>query len=137
MSATVLMDPAVELYFVTGEPRYLDLAQRVLEQAERNPRLALLPQALAGVDAAEIATGKAYQLCWNMVGLAKLHRATGDPTISRRSSNVWRNIRAHHLTLGGGPWGGVAHRSREVFNRPACSAPTAMSRPARRWRGYS
>ena len=30
--------------------------------------------------------------------------------------NVWRNIRDHHLTLGGGPWGGVAHRSREVFN---------------------
>jgi DUF1680 family protein len=25
-------------------------------------------------------------------------------------------VRVHHLTLGGGPWGGVAHRSREVFN---------------------
>ena len=58
MSATVLMDPAVELYFATGERRYLDLALLVLEQAERNPRLALLSQALAAVDASEIGTGQ-------------------------------------------------------------------------------
>ena len=38
----------------------------MLEQAERNPRLALLTQALAGADASEIATGKAYQLIWNL-----------------------------------------------------------------------
>jgi DUF1680 family protein len=59
MSATVLIDPAVELYFVTGEPRFLELARLVLQQADGNPRLALLTRALAGADAAEIATGKA------------------------------------------------------------------------------
>ena len=78
------MDPAVELYFATGEQRYLDLALLVLEQAERDPRLALLTQALAGADASEIATGKAYQLLWNLVGLAKLHRATGEAQLPAR-----------------------------------------------------
>ena len=123
MSATVLMDPALELHFATGEQRFLDLALRILEQAERNPRLALLTQALAGVDAAEIATGKAYQLIWNLLALAKLHRATGEATYLRAVTNVWRNIRDHHLTLGGGPWGGVAHRSREVFNPAPVFSP--------------
>ena len=123
MSATVLMDPALELHFATGEQRFLDLALRILEQAERNPRLALLTQALAGVDASEIATGKAYQLIWNLLALAKLHRATGEATYLRAVTNVWRNIRDHHLTLGGGPWGGVAHRSREVFNPAAVFSP--------------
>lgn len=123
MSATVLMDPALELHFATGEQRFLDLALRILEQAERNPRLALLSQALAGVDAAEIATGKAYQLIWNLLALAKLHRATGEATYLRAVTNVWRNIRDHHLTLGGGPWGGVAHRSREVFNPAPVFSP--------------
>ena len=123
MSATVLMDPAMELHFATGEQRYLDLALRILEQAERNPRLALLRQALGGADASEIATGKAYQLIWNLVGLAKLHRATRDAQQLRAVVNVWRNIRAHHLTLGGGPWGGVAHRSREVFNPATVFSP--------------
>ena len=123
MSATVLLDPALELHFATGEQRFLDLALRIVEQADRNPRLALLTQALAGADASEISTGKAYQLLWNLLGLAKLHRATGDAAHLRAVVNLWRNIRDHHLTLGGGPWGGVAHRSREVFNPPTVFSP--------------
>jgi hypothetical protein len=123
MSATVLLDPAVELYFATGEPKYLQLAQRIVEQAEARSELRLISQALAGADAAEIATGKAYQLCWNLVGLAKLHRATGDGRYGEVVTRLWESIRAHHLTLGGGPWGGVAHRSREVFNHPSVFSP--------------
>lgn len=125
MSATVLLDPAVELYFATGDNRYLALALRVLEQANARPELDLLPQALRGTDAAEIATGKAYQLCWNMVGLAKLHRATGEPAYLEAVRNVWKSIHARHLSLGGGPWGGLAHRSREVFNHPGTFSPYA------------
>lgn len=123
MSATVLMDPAVELYFATNEPRYLQLAQRVLAQAEASPALALVERALAGVDASDVATGKAYQLLWNLVGLAKLHRATGEPRLLRAVQALWDNIQSHHLTLGGGPWGGAGHRSREVFNPPHVFSP--------------
>ena len=123
MSATVLMDAAVELYFATDTPRYLELAQLVLRQADDNPDLALLKRALAGVDASEIATGKAYQLAWNLVGLAKLHQATGDASYREAVDNLWQSIRTQHLTLGGGPWGGVAHRSREVFNPAGVFSP--------------
>ncbi|MEP6896923.1 MAG: beta-L-arabinofuranosidase domain-containing protein [Rhodanobacter sp.] len=123
MSATVLMDPAVELYFATGERRYLELAQCVLQQANDHRELALLPRALAGIDAASIGTGKAYQLEWNLVGLAKLHKATGNEEYRCAAELLWRSIREHHLTLGGGPWGGVAHRSREVFNPPGVFSP--------------
>ena len=123
MSATVLMDPAVELYFATNEPRYLELAQRVLAQAEANPALALVARALDGVDASDIATGKAYQLLWNLVGLAKLHRATGEARLLEAVQRLWQNIRGHHLTLGGGPWGGAGHRSREMFNPPHVFSP--------------
>lgn len=123
MSATVLMDPAMELYFATGDERYLALAKRVLEQADRHPMLALLTRALSGADASEIATGKAYQLAWNLVGLAKLHKATGEAALAQAVDHLWRNIRDHHLTLGGGPWGGVAHRSREVFNPAGVFSP--------------
>lgn len=118
LSATVLLDPAVELHFATGEQRYLDLALLILKQAEANPALELLTQALAGADAAFIATGKSYQIAWNLVGLAKLFRATRDPRYLQAVRSVWESILRHHLTLGGGPWGGVAHRSREVFNPP-------------------
>jgi len=125
LSATVLLDPAVELYFATGEQRYLDLARLMLEQAEREPRNRLLSTALAGADPSEIATGKAYQLLWNLVGLAKLHRATGEASYLTAVRNIWQAVRTHHLTLGGGPWGGVAHRSREVFNPAGVFSPEA------------
>ncbi|MBO7941799.1 glycoside hydrolase family 127 protein, partial [Streptomyces sp. S9] len=92
-------------------------------QADAHPPLALLTRALAGFDAAEIATGKAYQLAWNLVGLAKLHRASGHADYLRAAESLWRSIRERHLTLGGGPWGGVAHRSREVFNAPGAFSP--------------
>jgi DUF1680 family protein len=124
MSATVLMDPAVELYLATQDEKCLNLAKLVLQQANDRPELQLLSQALAGVDAADIATGKAYQLCWNLVGLAKLGRVTGDSRFLNAASLVWESIRKHHLTLGGGPWGGVAHRSREVFNHHSVFSPT-------------
>lgn len=125
MSATVLMDAAVELYFATNEPRYLALSQLVLKQADDNPDLALLRRALEGADASEIATGKAYQLAWNLVGLAKLHKATGEESYRLAVDHLWHSIRTHHLTLGGGPWGGVAHRSREVFNPAGVFSPQA------------
>jgi len=116
MSATVLLDPAAELYLVTGRAQYLQLARLVLAQANARAELELLPRALEGRDACEIATGKAYQLCWNLVGMAKLYRATGEPDLLEAVRKLWNSIQAHHLSLGGGPWGGIAHRSREVFN---------------------
>lgn len=125
MSATVLMDPAAELYFATGDERYLALAERIAEQADAEPRLALIQRAREGADASEIGTGKAYQLAWNLVGLCKLQRATGKASYREAVDRLWHNIRDHHLTLGGGPWGGVAHRSREVFNPAMVFDPQA------------
>ncbi len=126
MSATVLLDPAVELYFATGDRASICSSPRALSnKRRRGQRLRLISQALAGADAAEIATGKAYQLCWNLVGLAKLHRATGDERYATVVTRLWQSIREHHLTLGGGPWGGVGHRSREVFNHPSVFSPHA------------
>lgn len=123
MSATILLEPAVDLFNATGERNYLELAERVLACADREPRLQLLRRALSGEDAAHVGTGKAYQLLWNMVGIVKLHRATGNADALAAALSIWSSVRDHHLTLGGGPWGGVGHRSREVFNPPTVFSP--------------
>ena len=116
MSATVLLDPVMDLHALTGDADLLELARRIVEQMAANPRLALVERALDGADPSEIATGKAYQLCWNLVGLAKLARVSGDPRHRQVLDAQWQAIAAHHLSLGGGPFGGIGHRSREVFN---------------------
>lgn len=123
LSATVLLEPAVELHRATGEARYLQLAERIHAQAESHPESAIVARALAGADPSEIATGKAYQLLWNLTGLAKLHEATGRPELLEAVERLWHAVHDGHLTPGGGPWGGVAHRSREVFNAAGTFSP--------------
>lgn len=123
LSATVLLDAAMGLHAATGERRYVDLGELIVASMEAEPRNRLPSMALAGADPSEIATGKAYQLLWNLVGLAKLYRATGNPDYLAAVRSQWAAVRERHLTLGGGPWGGVAHRSREVFNAANAWSP--------------
>lgn len=123
LSATVLLDGAMELWEATGEARYLQLGEMIVAAMEGEPRNRLVGMALVDADPSEIATGKAYQLLWNLVGLAKLYRATGTPDYMTAVRAQWEAVRDRHLTLGGGPWGGVAHRSREVFNAAGAWSP--------------
>lgn len=116
LSATVLLDPAVRLHQATGDAAYLELARTIVEQAEARPELRLRSAVMDGADASEIGTGKAYQLCWNLAGLARYALATQDASLLAAVIGVWDGVREHHLTIGGGPWGGVGQRSREVFN---------------------
>lgn len=116
LSATVLLDPAIRLHLATGHAAYLELARTIVAQADARPELRLRAALLEGADASEIGTGKAYQLCWNLAGLARFARTAGDAALFAGVVRAWENICRNHLTLGGGPWGGVGHRSREVFN---------------------
>ena len=123
LSATVLLDAAMALYEASGEARYLHLGELIVDAMEGEPRNRLPSMAIAGADPSEIATGKSYQLLWNLVGLAKLYRATGEARYLDAVRAQWAAVRERHLTLGGGPWGGVAHRSREVFNAANAWSP--------------
>jgi len=116
LSATILLEPAVELYRATGEKRYLELAIRVVDQVEERPTLALLSRSLKGEDLQEMGDGKIYQLLWNFVALAKLFEVTGRHDYKRAAEHAWTNVAEHHLTPAGGPWGGVGGESFERFS---------------------
>jgi DUF1680 family protein len=115
LSGTILLEPAVELYRATGEQKYLDLAYAVAAQIEKRPELAMVSRSLKGVDLQLMGDGKIYQLLWNFVGYAKLFETTGRQEYERTAEHAWANVVEHHLTPGGGPWGGVAGHL-EVFN---------------------
>jgi DUF1680 family protein len=69
--------------------------------------------------------GKVYQLLWNFVGLTKLFETTGRLEYERAAEHAWANVVEHHLTPGGGPWGGVAGHF-EVFNPKGYFNPYGM-----------
>ena len=116
LSGTILLDPIVELYKVTGEQKYLSFAENIIKQIEERPGLEIVSSCLAGHDMEEIGDGKIYQLNWNFIGIAKLYEVSGNEDYLKAAQHAWQNIVDYHLTLGGGPWGGVG-RHAECFNK--------------------
>lgn len=117
LSAGILIDPLMDLYRATNLPEALTLSNLVLSSLEE--RLNLL-EGLRTKDVSAVGTGKIYQLCWLLTGLAKLE------PLNESVLAAWQNIRACHLTPLGGPWGGVA-RHKEVFNDGSFFSPEGLT----------
>jgi len=114
-SATIALEPVVELYKVTGDKRYLDFAQLIVRQVEEREGLRLIASMLNDRDVETVADGKAYQIMWNLTGLAKLYEVTGTPDYLKAIEKAWQNIKDYHLSITGGPWGGIG-KHKECFN---------------------
>lgn len=124
LSSSVLIGPLAKLAERTGDQRYADLALDILSEAERRgiPLLTFDP---TRNDAAQIGTGKAYQILWTAVGMLQLYGVKGEERLLTSVKGLWQNVRDHHLTPTGGPWGGVATH-KEVFNEQGFFSPYGL-----------
>lgn len=122
ISATIVLDPVVELYKVTGDKRYLELAEVIIGKMEARENVKLVSVAKAGGDMETVGDGKAYQLLWNLTALVKLYEVTANPDYLQAATKAWSNVHDYHLTLAGGPWGGVG-KHYECFNRKSFWSP--------------
>lgn len=125
LSSAVLIQPLAELTLRTGNPAYATFASQLIQEMEERG-LPILSGPGKGTDISEVGTGKAYQLCWILVGLANLYRATKNEDLLEATQYWWANIADHHLTPMGGPWGGIATH-KEVFNTPDFFSPNGLT----------
>ncbi|ANH84105.1 hypothetical protein A8C56_20700 [Niabella ginsenosidivorans] len=114
-SATVVLDPVVELYKATHDQRYLNFGELIVKEVEQRDGLRLIASMQKHKDLETVADGKAYQIIWNLTGLAKLYEVTHKPQYLEAVESAWKNIRDYHLTITGGPWGGIG-KHKECFN---------------------
>ncbi len=114
-SATIALEPVIELYKLTSDKRYLDFAQLIVKEVEDRDGLRFIASMLNNRDLETVADGKAYQIIWNITGLAKLYEITGTPDYLKAVEIAWKNIKDYHLTITGGPWGGIG-KHKECFN---------------------
>ena len=121
-SATIALEPVVELYKLTSDKRYLQFAELIVKKVEQREGLRLIASMLNNRDLETVADGKAYQIIWNLLGLAKLYEITGNKDYIKAIENAWKNIADHHLTVTGGPWGGIG-KHKECFNTKNYWAP--------------
>ncbi len=122
ISATIILDPVVELYKLTHDPRYLDFARLIIKEADEKEGLMIIPAALHNRDMSNVGQGKAYQVIWNLKAIAGLYEITGEEKYLQAAENAWKNIRQNHLTILGGPWGGIGNFY-ECFDRGGFWSP--------------
>lgn len=115
ISATIALEPVVELYKKTSDPRYLEFAKLIVKEMEQREGLRLITAGLNNRDMETVADGKAYQIIWNLLGVLKFYSVMGNPDYLKAVQNAWQNIYDYHLTVTGGPWGGIG-KHKECFN---------------------
>ncbi|HTN38407.1 MAG TPA: beta-L-arabinofuranosidase domain-containing protein [Arachidicoccus sp.] len=115
ISATILLEAVVELYKTTGEQKYLDFAQLVVKEMEQRKGVRFIASGLNKVDLENVGDGKAYQIVWNLMALTKYYTVTGNQDCLTAVENNWQNVVDYHLSLTGGPWGGIG-KHYECFN---------------------
>jgi DUF1680 family protein len=104
ISATTLLESIVMLYERTGEKKYLDFAEHIVEVSDNNPGLRLMDAMLKKETVVYPGDGKGYQLMANLLGYLRLYRATGKEKYLQTVLNGWDEIHDKHLLVTGGPW---------------------------------
>ncbi len=104
ISATTLLESIVMLYDRTGEEKYLDFVEHIIEMSEHNPGLRLMDAMLNNESVVYPGDGKGYQLMSNLLGYLRLYEATGREDYLTTVLNGWQEIHDKHLLVTGGPW---------------------------------
>lgn len=124
LSAAIVLDSLAEMGSFTGRQDCLDAATSVLEALESSG-IGILSGPDSDLDAAQLGTGKAYQIIWVLLGMAKLAKAKSNAHLLDKVRYWWQNINSHHITPFGGPWGGIGGHF-EVFNQKGFFSPEGM-----------
>lgn len=125
LSATVILEAAVELYHATKDKRYIAFGAYVLKRLNEREGLHLMPVLLNNKDLELVGDGKIYQNIWNLYAVARFYELKPDPKIMEALKKAWDGIYRYHLTLAGGPWGGVG-KHLECFNSKVFFSPYGL-----------
>jgi len=101
MAATSVLEPMVNLYRFTGDRKYLDFCEYLVRSWNQPNGPRIIESLLATQSVFHTANAKAYEMMSNLVGLAELYRATGNPVYLETAQTAWKDIAAHHLYLTG------------------------------------
>ncbi len=113
MASGSILEPMVLLYRRTGDPRYLDFANYLVQSWAHPDGPDLLNKALAGTPVYDMfpkpkpvvkeygdgGKSKAYEMMSNYEGLLELYRTTGEPRYREAVQKVYAAIRDREITV--------------------------------------
>ncbi|GAB2574046.1 glycoside hydrolase family 127 protein [Spirosoma areae] len=111
MASASVLEPMTDLYRFTGEKKYLDFCQYILDAYEspKGPRIISTLNTIGKVD--KTANGKAYEMMSNFVGIVKLYQLTGEAALLTAVERAWQDIVTNKLYITG------AASSHELFQK--------------------
>jgi DUF1680 family protein len=101
MAATSVLEPMALLYRQTGDRRYLDFCNYLIQSWEQPNGPKIISSLLATGSVFKTANAKAYEMLSNIVGLTEMYRITGKPEYLKVAQIAWSDILAHRLYVDG------------------------------------
>jgi DUF1680 family protein len=101
MANTSILEGIVLLHRATGDARYLDFANYIVQSWELpdGPRILSTLESTSSVQ--RVANAKAYEMTSNLVGLLELYRTTGETRLLRGVLAAWEDIVKNRLYRSG------------------------------------
>ena len=99
MAPTSILEPMVELYRFTGESKYLDFCNYILDAWEEEGGPKIISSLLETKSVFKTANGKAYEMMSDLVGLLELYRLTGIKKYFDAVQNAWLDIVSKRLYI--------------------------------------
>ncbi|MDR1102691.1 MAG: glycoside hydrolase family 127 protein [Tannerella sp.] len=109
IESSSLLEPFMRLYGMTGESRYLEFANYIVDNgASKGSNI--FTQAIDNVLPAEMGLPyqKAYEMTSVFEGLVEYFRATAEPQWKQSAMNYFRNVNEREITVVGNGGGGLA-----------------------------
>ena len=101
MASCSILEPMIELYRFTGNQKYLDFCQYILEAYDhpKGPKIISNLNTIGKVN--QIANAKAYEMMSNFTGIVKLYQLTGESKLFSAMETAWNDIVPNRLYITG------------------------------------
>jgi uncharacterized protein len=96
-----ILEPMVDLYRYTGNPKYLAFCRYILRAYEQPDGPRIISQLEKYGDVTKVGDAKAYEMLSCFLGILKYYQLTGEEKYLRMLETAWRDIRTHRLYITG------------------------------------
>jgi len=96
-----ILEPMVDLYRYTGNPKYLAFCRYILRAFEEPDGPKIITQLTKYGDVTKVGDAKAYEMLSCFLGILKYYKLTGEEKYLRLPEAAWTDITAHHLYITG------------------------------------